>query len=263
MADTIIKMKKGIKPKKPILLVGLPGIGNVGRIVAEHLIKELKARPFAVIYSKHFPHQVVMLKNGTVRMVSNRFYLLPGKKGASDIIILTGDVQAVSPEGQFAVNKRIVHFFRKRLGGTFIYTLGGYHREDVAPTTAPKVFGNATNRQVVESLKSKGVVFGESQGMIWGSAGQIIAFAKMERMDGVCLMGESTFMDLDATAAKAVVKVVAKLLNLSVDTKNLDTMIENTTKAMRELESQMANAVGAVPGGPQLPQSPKQPSYIR
>ena len=44
---TIIKMKKGIKPKKPILVVGLPGIGNVGKLVAEHLIRELKAEGFA------------------------------------------------------------------------------------------------------------------------------------------------------------------------------------------------------------------------
>lgn len=258
--STMIKVKKGLKLKKPVLVVGLPGIGNVGRLVAEHLIRELKAERVATLYSKHFPHQVIMLKNGTVRMVSNRFYLIKGTKGANDIVILTGDVQAVSPEGQYEVNKKIVQFFKKRLGGTFIYTLGGYNREGMI-IKEPRVLGNATSKQVVEKLKDKGVIFGESSGMIWGSAGQVIGFAKMYKMDGICLMGESSFMDLDASAAKAVIKALAGILNLNVDTKNIDEMIENTAKAMKEIENQIA-AQGGMPGGQPL-QGGMPPSYIR
>src|SRR5271157_2350982 len=106
---TVIRKKKGTKPNKPILIVGLPGIGNVGKLVAEHLRRELNAKKFATVYSPHFPHQVVMLKNGGVRLVNNRFYIIKSKKpSASDIILLTGDAQAVTPEGQYEVNAKIV-----------------------------------------------------------------------------------------------------------------------------------------------------------
>jgi Uncharacterized protein (ATP-grasp superfamily) len=65
---------KKVKLNNPILVVGLPGIGSVGSLVAEHLKNELKAKRFATLYSSSFPHQVIMLPNGKSRMVNNRFY---------------------------------------------------------------------------------------------------------------------------------------------------------------------------------------------
>src|SRR5271155_1270537 len=98
---TVIKRKKDIKLKDPILIVGLPGIGNVGKLVAEHLRRTFGAEKIATMYSPHFPHQVIMLKNGGIRLVNNRFYVLKSRKQQkNDIVILTGDAQAVTPEGQ-------------------------------------------------------------------------------------------------------------------------------------------------------------------
>jgi uncharacterized protein len=261
---TIIKTKKGIKLNKPILVVGLPGIGNVGKLVAEHLKREFKAEKFATLYSPHFPHQVVMLKNGSIRIVNNRFYLIRAKKPAtSDIVILTGDTQAVTPEGQYAVNAKIIDFFKNRLGGTYIYTIGGYNLGEPIPTK-PRVFGNATNSKVINSFKGTDVIFGKSKGIIWGSAGLIIAFAKMENIDGVCLMGETNFLDVDASAAKAVIIELGKRLNLKVDTGNLDKIIERTAKALRELEKQAGGLGGQQMPYPLSPEGDEhRPSYIR
>ncbi len=84
MKGTIILSKKGVRLKNPILVEGLPGIGLVGKLAAEHLIKELKAEKVAEIYSEHFPHQVLMLKKGTLRMLKNKIYAWrnPRKGGA-------------------------------------------------------------------------------------------------------------------------------------------------------------------------------------
>ena len=124
MKDTKIYYKK-TKLNDPIMFVGLPGIGSIGSLVAEHLKKELKAKKFATLYSPHFPYQIIMLKKGTFRLVNNRFYYAKGAKGKSDIIILLGDAQPMTPEGQYDVNEHIVEFF-KLLGGRRIYTIGGY-----------------------------------------------------------------------------------------------------------------------------------------
>ncbi|HUV25030.1 MAG TPA: PAC2 family protein, partial [Methanomassiliicoccales archaeon] len=45
---------------EPILIEGLPGVGNVGKLAAEHLLDQIDAVKFADIYSKHFPPQVVV-----------------------------------------------------------------------------------------------------------------------------------------------------------------------------------------------------------
>lgn len=266
---TIIKKKKSVKPNKPILIVGLPGIGNVGKLVAEHLRRELKAEKFATLYSPHFPHQVVMLKNGGVRIVNNRFYIIKSKKpSTSDIILLTGDAQAVTTEGQYEVNAKIVDFFKDALDGRFIYTIGGYNLNE-GPVTKPRVFGNATDGKVIAQFKGTDVVFGKSRGVIWGSAGLIIAFAKMRAIDGVCLMGETSFLDIDASAAKAVIIQLAKKLNLNINTTDLDKIIERTARAIKELEKQVGGLnMGQPPyplvGGKEGNEgSEHRPSYIR
>ena len=57
--------------KDAILLEGLPGVGNVGKLAAMHLIEELKAKKCLEIYSSHFPPQVLINEDGIVNLVNN------------------------------------------------------------------------------------------------------------------------------------------------------------------------------------------------
>ena len=258
---TTIMANKEVKLNSPVLVVGLPGIGNVGKLVAEHLKNEFGGIKLATLYSNHFPHKVIMLKNGGIRLASNRFYYIKSKKkGQSDIVLLTGDDQAATPEGQYEVNERIVRYFKEQLKGRFVYTVGGYTTGEPV-TGTPRVFGNATSKQVIDSFKGSSVLFGKSKGMIWGSAGLIVAFAQHQKLDGICLMGETSFVDLDASAAKSVLVVLAARLGLDIDTKNLDKIIEETAKTIKEIEQQMTMAFPAPQGGAGPPE--QHPSYIR
>jgi hypothetical protein len=258
---TTIVMKKGVKLNKPILLVGLPGIGSVGKLVAEHLRREFKAKKFATLYSPYLPDRVKMLKDGTVQISNNSFYLLKaGKASKNDIVILSGDAQGLSSKGRYQINTKIVDFFKEKLNGSFIYTIGGYNGGGDTFIKEPKVFGSATSKRVVSQFKSSGVVFGETKGFIMGSAGLIVAFAKVRKIDAICLMGETSLLDVDASAAKAVLLVLAKCLNLQFDMRRLDKIIEGTAKFVRELERQASV-------GTQLEKFHKEPeghpSYIR
>lgn len=262
----MIKLNREVKLNKPILIAGLPGIGNVGKIVVDHMRKELGAVKFATLYSEHFPHQVIMLKSGGIRLVNNRFYYIKSKtKGGNDIVLLTGDAQAVTPEGQYAVNSKIVDFFKSELGGTFIYTIGGYSIAQ-AIVKNPRVFANVSRKEVIGQFKNLGIHFGESKGIIWGSAGLIIAFGKMQSMDGICLMGETAFLEMDANAAKAVISTLSKKLNLEIKTANLDKIIKKTATALQGIEQQVG--MGMPPGGAVqieggTPDLSQKPSYIR
>ncbi|MCL5102023.1 MAG: proteasome assembly chaperone family protein [Candidatus Marsarchaeota archaeon] len=257
MEKTIIKYKKGLKLNDPVLIVGLPGIGNVGKLVAEHLIREFKAERIATVYSPHFPHEVFMMKNGCLRLVSNRFYLIK-RKGKQDIVVLTGDAQAISPEGQYEVSHKIVKFFKEKLNGSFIYTIGGYNVSG-SVVASPKVFGNATSKKTIADFAKDDVLFGKAHTVIIGAAGLMLAFAKMEKIEGVCLMGESTFFDMDPAAAKAVLQMLTKRLGMKIDTTHMDAMIKKTAKTLKELEKQLSGTAQIpAPGSEGL-----KPSYIR
>ncbi len=231
-----VRMRKGVKLVKPIMMVGLPGIGSVGRIVVEQIRKEYKPQLIAAIYSPHFLSNVMMTKGGGIRLVSNRIYLI--KQKPNDILLLTGDCQAGTPEGQFYVNSAIVEFFINKMGGSFIYTVGGYVSHNGMPGK-PRVFANATSKDVIRQFSKYDIVFGKSRGAIWGSAGMMLAFAKMHKLPGICLLGETSLMDFDATAAKAVLGVLSKTTPIKVKAEGIDKLINETARMERELAQQI------------------------
>ncbi|MDE1855048.1 MAG: proteasome assembly chaperone family protein [Candidatus Micrarchaeota archaeon] len=257
MKETKIYYKK-TKLSNPVLFVGLPGIGSIGSLVAEHLKKELKAKRFATLYSPHFPYQIIMLKDGSFRLVSNRFYYAKGVKGKSDVVILLGDAQPLTPEGQYEVNERIVEFF-KHLGGTRIYTIGGYSM-GTQYVKEPKVFGLATDAQTVGHIKKYGVTPTDATGMsVLGSAGMIVAFSKMHRMSAACIMGETGMLDVDANSAKAVLQVIGKLLGMEISLSSIEKLKGETEKMLKELEEPRMQPFPPEMGG----RFKGDPSYIR
>lgn len=267
MQRTTIKLKKVKTGKSPIALVGMPGIGNVGKLVAEHLKRELKAKKIGTIYSPHFPHQAIMMKSGRLRLVSNFVYRVKASGKIPEMIIVTGDVQAVTPEGQYEVNYMIFRLLKERFNCKFIYTIGGYSTGEGMPQ-ARRVFGNATSGAIIAKFKNTKVIFGKSKGLIWGSAGLIPAFARMNHVDAACIMGETAMLEIDAAAAKAVIEELSGILGIKVGMGNLDKIIKRTDEIMKQLGQ--ANMGMPMPGGPMpieggapLPEPGQRPSYIR
>jgi len=239
MEETVIVVRsreKG-KPKlrSPVLIVGLPGIGLVGKMAADHMIKELKAERIADLYSPHFPHQVLMRKKGTLRMLRNRFYVWRNLRRGQDLVILVGDVQAITSEAQYEVCGRVLDFFGK-LGGKMIYTLGGYGVGKVVEK--PRVFGSVTHEELIEPLKKHGVVFGETNGSIIGAAGLLLGIGKLRGMKGACLMGETHGGYVDAKCAQSVLSVLGSILDVKIDLAKLEERARESEQFMRKMEKE-------------------------
>ncbi|VVB77016.1 PAC2 family protein [uncultured archaeon] len=252
MEGTKIFYKK-MRFRAPILIVGLPGMGNVGDLVAKHLRTELKAKKFATLYSAHFPFQVLMFKDGKFRMVSNRFYYYADPKGKHDIILLLGDTQPGDSVGQYAVNERIVEFF-KMLGGKTVYTIGGYSLGNQY-VKEPRVFGVGTDERMRDYLKKQGVVLPLADlTPIFGSAGMVVAFSKRHGLAGACIMGETGMVEVDANSAKAVLQVLSRMLGIKVNLGSIEKIKANTEKLLKDMEESAKSA---------QQQDMKPQSYIR
>jgi len=252
----VVRKKAKLRFKKPVLIEGLPGIGLVGKLAAEHLVRELKAEKIAEIYSPHFPHQVPMKRNGTLRMLKNKIYAWRNPGKGSDVLVLVGDVQAVTSEAQYEVCDKILRFFEK-LNGKTIYTLGGY---GVGKTVdKPRVFGSATHKELVPPLQKLGIVFGETNGSIIGAAGLLLGLGKLRGMRGACLMGETHGGYVDAKSAQAVLEALTKIIDVKVGMTKLEERAKESEKFMKRMEKeaqkQTAVTEGAVKG--------EELSYIR
>ena len=170
--------------------------------------------------------------SGYTRLISNRFYCKELKKNT--LIILLGDTQAGTPEGQYEVNEEIVRFF-KHLGGKTVYTIGGYSAGSHY-IQHPRVFGVATDKGTMSELSKKGVIFGLANGAIWGSAGLIVSFAKKNKIHAACIMGETSVLEIDANAARAVLEVIKNLLGVKINLENIEKIKKETDKMIKEIE---------------------------
>src|SRR5437773_12460986 len=100
MENITIRYLDHPKLEDPTFVEGRPGIGNVGKLAAEHLKDELKAVKFAEIFSKYFPPQVLVQDDGQVKLVNNEMHFVKRGHG-KDMVLLTGDYQALTPEGHY------------------------------------------------------------------------------------------------------------------------------------------------------------------
>src|SRR2546428_1005926 len=172
MESILVRYLEHPKLNDPIFIEGLPGIGNVGKLAAEHLKDELKAVKFAEMFSKYFPPQVLVQEDGIVKLVNNEFHYVK-RKDARDLVILVGDYQGLTPEGQYELSDRVLKEITS-LGVKLAYTLGGDGMGRMV--TKPPVLGAATDADLVKEMEKHGVVFsrGEPGAGVVGSRGGLL-----------------------------------------------------------------------------------------
>jgi uncharacterized protein (TIGR00162 family) len=249
MKETFIKTIENVDLNEPILIEALPGIGHVGKLVAEHMIHELNAIKFAELYSPAFPPQVFVDENGIIEPMKNEFYYLKSHgEDKKDYIILVGNTQGLSPEGQYEICSTIIDFVGEH-GVKQIYTLGGLGTGQ--PVEKPKVFGAATTTELADMLKYHNVSLRTADGGIIGASGLILGLGMSKDMMGVCLMGETPGYFIDAEASKLVLTVLQKILNVELDVAKLEERAEETRKMIskaQQMEKEMSDRMNIIQG---------------
>lgn len=218
-----------------VFIEGLPGVGNVGKLAADHLIEELGATKFGTITSKYFPPQVLVLGDGTIRLVNNELYYWKAQhEGQRDLIILIGDYQGLTADGQYVLVDAILDVLAK-LNVKTIFTLGGYGTGKMLEK--PRVLGAATDRNLVKELKKRGVVFRKNEpgGGIVGASGLFLGLGLRRGMGGICLMGETSGYLVDPKSAQSVLEILSDLLALKVDFSDLENRAEQMDKLAQQL----------------------------
>jgi uncharacterized protein (TIGR00162 family) len=239
MKETYIKEFLQIEPNNPILIEGLPGLGLVGKIALRYMIKQLKAKKIAYLYSPHFPYFVLVNKKGNVRLLRGAFYYYKNPNGPNDIILFTGDSQSQTIEGQYEIADRILDFSEKYNIKT-IATIGGYRME---PKEKPKVFIAATSQEILDKALQAGATLSTSGSPIVGTAGLILGLARFKKISALCLLGETRGYLPDPLAAKSVLEVLKSTFNFDLDLTGLNEEIaraETMVTRLQQIEEKRA-----------------------
>ncbi|TAJ44890.1 proteasome assembly chaperone family protein [Methanofollis fontis] len=201
-----------------ILIEGLPGIGQVGKLVVEHMIQELKAEQVVGITSIFFPPQVLIEPGGVVRLPDNGIYLWKGPERS--IAFLIGDFQSTSNEGHYLLCDAYLDV-AEELGVKRVYTLGGYGVGQIIEE--PRVLGAANTDNLIDEIREAGgVMTGDEPGGIVGASGLLLGLAAQRGIDGICLMGETPGYVVDPKSAGVVLDVLCRLLNIEIDATRLE-----------------------------------------
>jgi uncharacterized protein (TIGR00162 family) len=257
------KLHREIKPERPCMVTGLPGAAGVAKLSADYLVKQLKGELFEELYSDAFPPHVLIRKDGTVELLRNELYYCKSTKPRNDLIVFTGNTQAVSSEGQYEVaNETIAR--AKRLGVVKLFATAAYVVEK--PVEKPVVHAAATDTSLLEELEQYEVVPMEA-GSITGTNGLLFGLAALQNIPSVCLLSETPAYTtptgrfvVDAKAAKALLDVLTRILTIEIDMKPLEEEAKLSEEFMQRMEEIEQRTIDEVRKAATRP--PKEQMYV-
>ena len=238
--NNLVKLYAQPELNSPNMLAAWPGIGNVSTLVATYLEKKLEVEKLGVIEASHFfdPIGVVVKDNivGAPQFPQSQFYYYKNKSGGSDLILFIGEDQPATKGYELAncvVDVGLSFQVEK------IYTCAAapvriHHAEQ------PKVWVVASSQQLIEDLKGYGLIQrGNLQ--IAGLNGLLLGVAKERGVGAICLLGEVPMFATriqNPIAALAILGVLTKMLDIKVDTLEMEQLANETKGKIKQLAAE-------------------------
>ena len=216
----------------PVLVEGLPGVGHVGKLVAEHLVEELDGELVRRVYSTHFPPQVTV-EEGLTQLASAELHAVETE--ARDLLVLTGDHQAQDTVGHYGLTDTLLDVATD-LGAERVFALGGVPTGELIEEY--DVVGATTTEAQKAELEDAGVAFrgDEPAGGIVGVSGLLLGLGERRDVPAACLMGETSGYLVDPKSAQAVLEVLQEVLGFEVDFGSLEERADEMEEVVRKIQ---------------------------
>ena len=227
-------VKKMPKLKKPILIEGLPGIGNVGKVAVDFIIDELKAKKLYDIFSYTFPHSVFVNEKNLVSLPQISIYYKQFKNKRNDLLLLAGDIQPTDEVASYEFTDKILDIFEK-FNGKEIITLGG-----IGLATAPKkpkIYCTGNSKEIIKKYKNGTKINDKLYGVVGpiiGVSGLLLGMAERRNIKAISFLAETLGhpLYLGIKGSREIIKILNKRLDLRVDIKKLEKEIDEAESEM-------------------------------
>jgi len=238
---------------KPIVIEGLPGIGNVGKVAVDFIIESIKAKKIVEISSSSFPHTVFVNEHNLIDLPSINIYYKKIK--SQDFIFIAGDVQPSDERSCYGLCTLILDRLEKHKIREII-TLGGIGLPKIPKQ--PKIYLAGNNKEILSKYQDNDTeknIFGVV-GPIIGVSGLLIGLAGKRNIPAVTILaqtfGHPAFIGIKS--ARELIRLLDKKFSFNINLKELD-------KEIKEMDSDIAIKIRNFP---QQPQSKPQDrvSYI-
>ena len=221
-----------IELNAPTFVEGLPGVGLVGKIAADHLVDALEMTHYATCHCDGLPEVAVFRDGQTDYESPVRIYV----DADSDLLVLQSDVP-VSP----GVAEEFAGCLTGWIAGsdaTPLYLSGRPAERDGVPALSGVGHGEAAS-----VLEDHGIDPPGEDGVISGPTGALLYQARRAGVDALGLVVESSRNFPDPEAARVLLKDgVCPVAGVSVETDTLVEQAEEISAAREELARRMQDA---------------------
>ena len=225
--------KQNLKVKSPILVGGLPGIGNVGKVAVDFIIDEVKAEKIYELFSYSLPHSVFINEENLIELPTISIYYKRIKN--RDLLFLSGDAQPIDEISAYEFTEKLLDML-KELNSEELVTLGGVGLPFIPKK--PKIYCIGTSKEIirkytnVQGVKVDNSLYGVV-GPIVGVTGLLLGMAKKKNISGVALLAETYAhpLYLGIKGAREIVDILNKKLSLSINMEDLDREIAELEQA--------------------------------
>lgn len=231
--------------KKPrlrdtIFIEGLPGIGNVGKVVIDFIVDELKAKKIYEITSNTFPHSVFVNEDNLVELPKIEIFYK--RLDGHDFLLMGGDVQPIDEVSSYEFSEKVLDLV-EGFNAKEIITLGGIGLGEIPKK--PRIYCTGNCRKIIEKYKSDKVhdnLYG-IVGPIVGVSGLLLGLASKRKIDAVALLAETYGhpMYLGVKGAREVLKVLNDKLKLDINVDKLEKEIAYIEKQIVKRTEELSN----------------------
>jgi uncharacterized protein len=227
-----VQVHEDVTLDEPMLVDGLPGVGLVGKIVADHLVDTLDATLHATVHCEGLPEVAVYREGDATVRAPVRIYAVPDE----DLLALRSDVP-VSPAAAEDFAGCIVDWLDE-LDATPVFQSG----RPTENNTDPGLYGVATG-DGDGLLTDADVGPPPEDGAVSGPTGALLHRAQRVGLTGVGLVVDAEPKFPDPAAARVLlVDGIGPITGTEVETDTLIEQAEEISEARAQLAEQMQSA---------------------
>ena len=214
----------------PLFIVSWPSMGSISTITASHIKDSLGAMELGHIEPYDFfkPNPVAITDNiiSEPEFPQSKLYYHKVPQG-KDLIIMINDAQ---PEAEHYMLSELIMDIATQLRISKLITIAAIPSH-IHYTKKPQVYSIASDLQIaseLNELRIKPIM----DNTLLGMNGVLLGSAKKRNIEGFCLLGEMpVYMTSIANprASKAVLDILSEIIDIKLDTSNIDTWINELT----------------------------------
>jgi uncharacterized protein len=208
--DTAKIIEKNNAPSQAFLVHGMPDVGLVGVIAASHLITEYKMVEMAYMDSESLPPVAVLhegLPYAPIRVFGN------------DNLLITISEMAI-PADSIQLFMRTLLDWGQSKNPKLTISISGMPIQNRQDIEKPKVFGVASNADLLKMLRDKGIEV-LREGYLVGPQALILRYCAEKNLPAIALLAQSFFNYPDPEAAAAALNEFANVTGKKIDVTTL------------------------------------------